>query len=128
MDGEFSFVLPRGDKGTFTLGHVDASILKRVVADDIDSVIMASENIDSNREEILKRGTEDFPFLKDAKIIRSMYITRVVKPDVDKTDERPSGITDYGNGKYSIFLGKVITCVDIAKEISDLIKQEENKI
>jgi len=127
MDGEFSSVLPRGDKGTFTLGHVDASVLKRIVSDDIDPIVMAEENTESNKEKILRRGIEDFPFLKDAKIIRSMYITRVVKPYVDKTDERPSEITEYGNGMYSVFGGKVITCVDIAKKLSDLIKQEENK-
>ena len=127
MDGEFSALLPRGEKGTFTLGHVKESILSAVISDDLDPVVMASENIKSNKEEILRKGIEDFPFLKDAKIIRPMVITRVVKSDVEETDERPSEITVYGNGMYSIFGGKVITCIDIAQKITDLIKQEVNE-
>jgi len=125
MDGEFSSVLPRGEKGTFTLGHVNASVLKRKTSDNLDPVDMALNNIESNKEEILRRGVEDFPFLKDAQIIRSLFITRVVKANVDKSDERPSEVTKYGNGLYSIFGGKVITCVDIAKELLNLISEEK---
>tara|TARA_Y100000034_G_scaffold133699_1_gene199920 strand:- start:47 stop:1054 length:1008 start_codon:yes stop_codon:yes gene_type:complete len=100
MDGEFSSVLPRGEKGTFTLGHVNASVLKRVTGDDIDPVVISSDNKISNKEEILKKGIEDYPFLKDAQIVNSMFVTRVVKSNVDDTDERPSEITSYGNGMY----------------------------
>lgn len=121
VDGEFSSVLPRGEKGTFTLGHVDASILERMVGDHIDPVVMAQQNKRTNRDEILRKGAEDFPFLKNAKIVNSLFITRVVKANVDATDERPSEITEYGNGIYSIFGGKVITCVDIAKKLADKI-------
>ena len=122
MDGEFSSVLPRGEKGTFTLGHVDASVLERRISDDLDPVVISSENTKTNKEEILRRGIEDFPFLKYAKIVKSLFVTRVVKPDVEDTDERPSEITCYGNGMYSIFGGKVITCVEIARKISNLVK------
>jgi len=124
MDGEFSSLLPRGERGTFTLGHVKESILDVAISDDLDPVLMASNNIKSNKEGIMREGIKDYPFLKDAIVLRSMFVTRVVKPDVDDTDERPSEITEYGNGMYSIFGGKVITCVDIAKEIDKKIKQE----
>lgn len=124
MDGAFSAVLPRGEKGTFTLGHVDASVLRTVVGDDIDPVVMATGDIRSNRDEIMRKGIEDYPFLKDAVVTKSLHVTRVVKANVDDTDERPSEITNYGNGMYSIFGGKVITCIDIAKKVSNLIKQE----
>lgn len=124
MDGAFSSVLPRGEKGTFTLGHVDASVLKTVIGDDIDSVVMASEKIESNKKEILDKGIEDYPFLSEAIVVNSLYITRVVKADVDSTDERPSEITKYGNGMYSIFGGKIITCVDIARKISEKVNAE----
>ena len=123
MDGEFSSLLPRGEKGTFTLGHVKASILKAAVSDDLDPVLMAKENTQSNCQGILKAGIIDFPFLKNASIVKSLFITRVVKANVDATDERPSEITDYGNGLYSIFGGKVITCAKIAKNIHHLISQ-----
>lgn len=124
MDGEFSAVLPRGEKGTFTLGHVRESVLKAIVSDDLDCVKDATENTQSNHEKILLEGINDFPFLKDAEFVKSLFITRVVKPYVDATDERPSEITNYGDGMYSIFGGKVITSIEIAKKISDLIEKE----
>ena len=40
---------------------------------------------------------------------------------VDSTDERPTEITDHGSGIYSIFAGKVITCVDAAKKIANIL-------
>lgn len=124
MDGQFSSVLPRGEKGTFTLGHVKESVLAAVTSNDLDTFKMSSENTKSNKKNILKKGIEDFPFLKDAEVIRSLFVTRVVKANVDATDERPSEITQYGNGIYSIFGGKVITCCNIAKKITGLIKKE----
>lgn len=127
MDGEFSSVLPRGNKETFTLGHVKESVLKAVISEDLDVSVMTNEHTESNRERILKKGIEDFPFLKDAKVVKSLFVTRVVKPDVEETDERPSEITKYGNGMYSIFGGKVITCVEIARKVADMIKEEKLK-
>jgi len=121
MDGAFSSLLPRGEKGTYTLGHVDASVLKARISDDLDPVEMALESVGSNRDEIMRKGIEDYPFLKDARVIRSLNVARVVKADVDDTDERPSEITEYGNGMYSIFGGKIITSVNIAEEITKKI-------
>jgi len=122
MDGEFSSVLPRGEKGTFTLGHVDASVLERKVGDDIDPVVMTSGNQRSNRDEILVRGIEDFPVLNNARIIGSLYVTRVVKSGVDDTDERPSEITNYGDNMFSIFGGKVLTCVNVAERVAGMLE------
>ena len=127
MDGEFSSILPRGNKGTFTLGHVKESVLKAIVSDDLDVNVMTEDNTKSNRDVIIKEGIKDFPFLKNAKIIRSLFVTRVVRPNVEDTDERPSEITNYGNGMYSVFGGKVITCVDIARKVVEMIKEEELK-
>jgi len=126
MDGEFSSILPRGEKGTFTLGHVKESVLKAVVSDDLDTFKMSLENTSSNKENILKKGIEDFPFLKNATIIRSLFVTRVVKANVDATDERPSEITSCGNGMYSIFGGKIITAVNIARRLAEIIDSEED--
>lgn len=126
MDGEFSSVLPRGEKpNRFTLGHVDASVLERIISDDLDPVVMSSEDTKSNKTVIMERGIEDFPFLIRATVVKSLFVTRVVKPDVDDTDERPSEITDYGQGMYSIFGGKVITCAEIGKRVLEIINDYE---
>ncbi len=124
LDGEFSSCLPRGDKDTFTLGHVKESVLEATVSNDINSAVLLSKSR-SNKEKILQKGTEDFPIIKNAELVNSIFVARVVKADVDDSDERPTEITDYGNGIYSIFAGKVITCVDTAKEIARRINTND---
>jgi hypothetical protein len=124
VDGEFSSLLPRGEKGTFTLGHVDASVISRVVADDIDPAVIVQGNNNSKAEEILAYGMEDFPFLANANVVKSHFVTRVVKASVDDTDERPTEITLHGNGLYSIFGGKVTTCVETARKLASIIREE----
>jgi len=126
MDGAFSSLLPRGDKNTFTLGHVDESVLKRIISDDLDPFELSENQVESNKEKILQKGIEDYPFLKDAIFVNSIFITRVVKPDVEDTDERPTEVSDYGNGLYSIFGGKIITGVVTAKKVAELIRKENS--
>ncbi|MDO8625650.1 MAG: FAD-dependent oxidoreductase, partial [Candidatus Diapherotrites archaeon] len=111
IDGEFSSVLPRGSGDTFTLGHVKESVLKEIVSDDAQKDLLFSGEMRSNREGILRAGAADFPILSDAVVVRSIFVPRIVKAGVDATDERPTEITDHGHGIYSIFGGKVITCV-----------------
>ena len=122
MDGKFSTFLPKGAKNTFLLGHVKESVLKEVVSDDFDSKIMESENKISNKDKILNESIKYYPILNKAKFIKSIFVTRVVNANVENTDERPTEITEHGNGIYSIFGGKVITCVDTAKKLAEMIK------
>lgn len=124
MDGEFSSVLPRGEKGTFTLGHVKESILREMNSDDIDIDLLVSENTISNKEGIINKGIEDFPIIDKANFVRSIFVARVVKPDMDDTDERPTEIIEHGNGIYSVFAGKIITCVEAAKKIFYLLPRK----
>lgn len=126
IDGEFSSCLPRGDKGTFTLGHVKESVLEAMVSNNLDSAFLLGKSR-SNKEKILQKGIEDFPIIKNAEFVNSIFIARVVKANVDYSDERPTEITNHENGIYSIFAGKVITCVDTAKEIGRLIRSSTLK-
>jgi hypothetical protein len=121
MDGEFSSLLPRGAKDTFTLGHVKQSILKEQVSSDVRDLANLDASKISNRKGILDAGIEDFPFLKDAKVVRSIFIPRVVKAHVDATDKRPTEVKCYGNGIYSIFAGKVVTAMTAAEKIRKLL-------
>ena len=121
FDGQFSTLMPRAEEGRFTLVHIKESILNDFVSDNLDPEIMILQNVKTNREKILKTATKDFPILKDAKIIRPIYVIRAVKANVDDTDERPSEITNHGNGLITIFSGKVVTCVDIAKKVAGMI-------
>ena len=62
------------------------------------------------------------PFLKDAKIIKSMYSTRIIKAYHDNDDARLTEITDHGADIYSIFAGKVVTAVKTARDIAQRIR------
>ena len=53
-----------------------------------------------------------------------MFTVRTVLPNVDSTDERPTIVRKISDNVFTIFSGKVPTCVDAAKEISMLIKDQ----
>jgi hypothetical protein len=124
IDGEFSSIMPR-DTGTYALADVKYSVLNRITSDHLSRDVVVRENIPSNKDMILKRAIYWYPFLKDSKFIRSLYTTKVVKAHVDNTDERLTEIKKYLPGVYSIFGGKVITCVDTANKIADDMQKSQ---
>lgn len=119
VDGDFATFVPISEKNTFRLGHVKESVLRKIVGDDLDTDMIVSDNILSNKEKILKESEKYYPVLKEAKFIRSIFVTRIIKANVENTDERLSEVENHGNGIYSIFGGKVITCVDTANKIRE---------
>jgi len=125
MDGEYTSIIPVGRTGMYTIAHAKGSILKRIVSDNFDGDAKSFGKFKSNRRNIMKVAINDFPILKKAKYIKSIFVVKVVKADVDKTDERPSEISYHGNGIYSVFAGKVITCVNVANKLVDIIKRKK---
>lgn len=121
VDGDFSTFVPSGKPGVVRLGHVREVRLKTVVSDDIDTDALIKENNLSKKNDILRESIPYYPFLKDAKFIKSVFIVRIVKAGVESTDKRPSEVTDHGKGIFSIFGGKVITAVATAKELADIM-------
>ncbi len=118
IDGDFSTFVPSGKPGIVRLGHVKKSVLKEIISDSLDTHLIASENIESKKDRIIKESIKYYPIIKRAKFLKSIFVTRVVKANVEDTDERPTEITEHGNGIYSIFAGKVITCIDTARKIA----------
>jgi hypothetical protein len=121
FDGQFGTLMPRAEEGRFTLAHIKESIINDFVSDNLDPEVMILQNARTNRENILKASIRDYPILKEAKVIRPIYIIRAVKANVDETDERISEITNHGNGLFTVFSGKVVTCVDIAKKLASML-------
>lgn len=125
FDGPFPTLMPRPKEGRYTLAHIKESILRDLATDSLKG--FGYNNIQilpSNQQQILAASAEYYPILKEARIVRPIHITRVVEADVDKTDERLSKITDHGNGMYTVFSGKVVTCVDIARKLADKITED----
>jgi hypothetical protein len=126
IDGDFSTFVPLETPGIVRLGHVKKSILKGIIADSLDTDSLIKENLNSNKDEIMKESIQYYPILKKAKFLKSTFIVRIVKAGVEATDERPSEITDHGRGIYSIFGGKVITAVSAAKKVTEKIMMKES--
>lgn len=124
MDGPFTCVLPMGETGYFTLGHVDASVHRREIVEEEEmSVVKNWGRITTRKDKIINTSLEFLPFLKDTNYIKSLYITRTVNPENEKDDGRPTEIKDHGFGFYSIFAGKIITCVSTAKKVRTLLEK-----
>ena len=62
------------------------------------------------------------PILNKAKYIGSFYVTRAIKVNKEKTDERTHEISTNGTKIISIFSGKWNTCVGVAKKIVKMIQ------
>lgn len=127
LDKQFSSILPRGNQGTYTLGHVKPSVLRAQVSDELDPKMMMNDCIVSNCDSIIRRSSEYFPIARHAKVRKSIFVARIIKTNIEDTDERPTELTDHGNGIYSVFAGKIITCVDTAKKLSDVIMQSRKE-
>jgi len=126
MDGPFTCILPMGRTKYFTLGHVDASVHRREIVDvQEDIVVKKWGKIKSKKDQIIERSFEFFPILKDATYIKSLYVTRVVNPQHESDDARPTEIRNHGNGFVSVFAGKIITCVTTARKISKILGEDQ---
>jgi len=71
----------------------------------------------SNFYNFLSHSSKYLPFLKNAKFIKSLFIVRTLKRNVEKTDERTSEFTKINNKYYTILSSKWNTCVTLAKKI-----------
>ena len=68
-----------------------------------------------------KRFFEDFHKLKH---IGSMYTIRTVLTNREQDDARPTLVSHEGDNVYSLFSGKIDTCVDAANELIRRIKND----
>lgn len=125
MDGYFSSMMPIAHTGIFLLAHIKESVLERRVSDDFDDNVSSFGKLRTNKEKIMEESIKDFPILKYAEFVGSMYSVKALKPNVSATSERPSEITDHGNGVYSVFQGKIPTAVSISKKIAKMIKSKK---
>jgi hypothetical protein len=127
MDGPFTSIMPLGYDGAFTtatIAHTTESVLERRVTNHFDDDVCSFGELRTNKERIMQESTKDFPILRLAEFLESIYITKIVRAHVNKTDERPTEVVDHGNGVYSVFAGKIVTSVDTAKRIADMINQK----
>ncbi|HEX7414974.1 MAG TPA: FAD-dependent oxidoreductase [Bacteroidia bacterium] len=119
MDGPFCSLMPKGfEKGRFILYHVVHSVIQQHVGK--KSIAWAPIN-GMVEMEIMEKARHYYPIIEHMKLVDTWITTRIVLPEQEIDDARPTLLMNNGNNLYSIFSGKLTTCVEAAKQITDLV-------
>jgi len=130
MDGPFMCIDPLGDSGLHVMGNVVHAIHNTNVG--------KFPKYDSKFDKLLNKGIIKNPsitnidkFIESAKVffkdieksehIGSMYTFRTVLPNKDKDDARPTLVEKTDDKIFTIFSGKIGTCVSAANELLEYI-------
>lgn len=124
MDGPFMTLVPTDVPGQFTFGDVARSIHEVRVSD--TGIPWHYEEISrsSRFEEMREHDIVFMPILKKATYVKSIFSVLPVRLNTRDTDARLTTVTNHGNGCWSVFEGKIITCVSAAKEIAHNLKNK----
>lgn len=119
MDGPFFTLVPMTEPGLFTFGDVARSVHDVVVSKNGHPWGNSSELIRASRFlEMQSAGKFFLPIIESAEYVRSIFTVLPVLPTAADTDERVTAITAHGNGCWSVFEGKIITCVITARAVA----------
>jgi glycine/D-amino acid oxidase-like deaminating enzyme len=115
MDGPFCSLMPKGfNKNHFILYHVVHSVVQQHVG--YHSVDWSP--IDGFAElDIMELSKSFFPILEELKLRDSWITSRIVLPDQELDDARPTFMMEHAPQIFSIFSGKLTTCVDAANKV-----------
>ncbi|HXD93774.1 MAG TPA: FAD-dependent oxidoreductase [Bacteroidia bacterium] len=121
MDGPFCSLMPKGfEKDKFILYHVTHSVIQQHIG---EKSLKWTPIEDIVEMEIMEKSTQYYPIIENMKLIDTWITTRIVLPNQEIDDARPTLIMNNENNIYSIFSGKLTTCVDVAKQVVDLISK-----
>ena len=122
MDGPFCSLMPKGfSENHFILYHVAHSVNQQHVG--YQSVDWAP--IDGFVElDIMEESRIFFPILDEMKLRDSWITTRIVLPDQELDDARPTFLLEHDDRIFSIFSGKLTTCVDAGHKVLEFIKKK----
>lgn len=125
MDGPFMSVLPFGKTGQFLLYHVERSVMQRSVNPQmpqswLDTATAPSSSVDVKNlcTAMLADCSQFIPALASARCVAFLEGPRVVLPNMDSTDARPSIIQEPEAGYVTALSGKVDHCIWAADEIA----------
>jgi glycine/D-amino acid oxidase-like deaminating enzyme len=129
MDGPFMTVLPYGKSKNFLLYNVDQSVVASDVAKLLDPKWLSPETapfsgVDKGAffKEMLRLCSEFIPSLDRAEILGCLEGPRMVLAKKDASDARPSIMTNYNDGYFSVFSGKIDHCIWVADDLISLLK------
>jgi len=133
MDGPFMCVDPNGKTGLSLLGNVVHAIhstntgtsptVPSLIQKDLDSGVVRNPT-STNWKKFIEAGREYIPSLANAEYRGSMFTTRAVLPNMDKTDARPTIVSRSGTKIINVFSGKIDTCVMAAHDSLSMISEQ----
>lgn len=122
MDGPFCSLMPKGlSSDQFILYHVKHSVLETHVGTENVPWSPITDFPDLN---IIEKSKQYFPILDSMSIYDSWTTTRIVLPKQEIDDARPTLTIVHGDHVYSLFSGKLTTCVSAAKDLLEKIQQQ----
>ena len=123
MDGPFCSLMPKGfNQNHYILYHVVHSVIQQHVGyhsvdwSPIDGIVEL---------DIVEQSKYFFPVLEDLKLRDTWITSRIVLPDQELDDARPTKLIRHNENVYSIFSGKLTTCVDAAFSLIDIIEKKK---
>ena len=75
----------------------------------------------TNIDKFINSAKTFFKDIDKAKHIGSMFTFRTVLPNRDKDDARPTLVEQTDDNQFTLFSGKIGTCVDAAEQIMEVI-------
>ena len=128
LDGPFMNVLPFGKTGNFLLYHVNHTVIQRTTAEFLPPAWLYPETAPLSRtdkQEVFRRMVADsthfVPALRNAELVGFIEGPRMVLPDRDQDDARPSKVDFFGSDYVTVFSSKITHCITVAEEICDAI-------
>jgi hypothetical protein len=126
MDGPFFSAMPFGFSKNHLFYDVELSVLERSIGE-FPTFKFSSKDYDTvaNRKERFAKYVEKWkpwlPEIVKCKQVSSMYATRIVLHQAEKTDARPTRVKELVPGFWRIFSGKIATSVPQAIELAQLV-------
>ena len=88
----------------------------------IDKGIIKNPKI-TNISKFIEEGSKWWKGFEKSKYVGSMFGVRVVLPNRHHDDARPTTIRKINDNLYTIFSGKIGTCVSVAEEFVNVLKR-----
>ena len=135
MDGPFMCLDPYGQTKYHVLGNVVHAIHETNIGyepkitylkDYINKGLIKNPKY-TNIEKFIKTGKQFFKEFDKLEHIGSLYTVRTVLKNREHDDARPTLVRKENKNTYSLFSGKIDTCVDASKQLITLIKNKNNE-
>ena len=130
MDGPFTCIDPLGESEYHVMGNVVHAIhhtntgtspeIPEELRTYLNKGIIKNPAV-TNIDKFISSASKFFKGITEAKHIGSMYTIRTVLPRRDHDDARPSYVKMHSPTLFSVFSGKISTCVNTANNITELI-------